>query len=158
VDDLDALPKPMQDDMPLIVGGNGGPRSAALAARFASEYNMPHADPATVGRARAALDAACEAVGRDPATLPLSLMNGFLIGAADREVRARAERVARVQDVPADPTQLAPVWIVGTPEQVIARLREYADAGLERVMLQHHLVDDDDVLELIAAEIAPAIA
>ena len=38
--DLDAEPKPVQrPHPPLIVGGNAGPRSCALAARFADEYN-----------------------------------------------------------------------------------------------------------------------
>ena len=40
VDDLRAQPKPVQQPRPtLLVGGSGGPRSMALAARFADEYN-----------------------------------------------------------------------------------------------------------------------
>ncbi|MDQ2621851.1 MAG: LLM class flavin-dependent oxidoreductase [Actinomycetota bacterium] len=39
---VNALPKPVQQPMPLILGGNAGPRGAALAARFASEYNTPN--------------------------------------------------------------------------------------------------------------------
>ncbi len=43
VRDLDALPKPVQRPRPnLIVGGSGGPRSLALAARLADEYNTGH--------------------------------------------------------------------------------------------------------------------
>ena len=41
---------------------------------------------------------------------------------------------------------------------MIARLRAYEAVGVERVMLQHHLVRDDAALELIAAEIMPAFA
>jgi F420-dependent oxidoreductase-like protein len=158
IEALDARPKPVQEPHPpLILGGAAGPRSAALAARFATEYNVVHADPATATRARAALDAACVAAGRDRTSLRLSLMNGFLIGADEADVGARAERLAEWRGKAVDLDELARSWIVGTPDRVIARLREYADAGVERVMLQHHLIDDDAALELIASEVAPAL-
>src|SRR5947209_16088 len=42
VEELDALPKPLQQPHPrLLVGGSGGPRSLALAAKWADEYNTP---------------------------------------------------------------------------------------------------------------------
>jgi F420-dependent oxidoreductase-like protein len=73
IDDLDALPKPVQQPHPpLLVGGSGGPRSLALAARWADEYNMPFASPERCRAVRARLDEACEKEGREP--LPLSVM------------------------------------------------------------------------------------
>ena len=39
-----------------------------------------------------------------------------------------------------------------------ARLREYEAAGVERVMLQHHLFEDLDALEILGAEVIPALA
>ena len=159
VEDLDALPKPAQQPHPpLIMGGGAGPRSASLAARHATEYNVVHADPGSAAEARDRLDAACEAAGRDPATLRFSLMDGFLVGADEADLRARADRLAEWRGDAVDLDELARTWIVGTPERVVARLREYADAGVERVMLQHHLYEDDDALELIASEVAPALA
>jgi F420-dependent oxidoreductase-like protein len=73
IENLDALPKPLQQPHPnLIVGGSGGPRSLALAARFADEYNTPFAAVERCREIRAKLDEACEKEGREP--LPLSLM------------------------------------------------------------------------------------
>jgi F420-dependent oxidoreductase-like protein len=157
VTDLDARPKPVQDPVPLIMGGAGGPRSAALAARSATEYNVVHVDPATAAATRGRLEAACREIGRDPATLGFSMMNGFVVGADDAEVRARAERIAAWRGVPATVEELAETWIVGTPDRVVERLLEYREAGVERVMLQHHLIDDDAALELMAREVAPRI-
>lgn len=74
VRDLDALPKPLERP-PLLLGGRGGPRSLALAARFADEYNTFHMSPDECREVRAGLDAACEKEDRDPASLPLSLMD-----------------------------------------------------------------------------------
>ena len=79
--ELDALPKPVQQPRPpLILGGRGGPRSARLAARYADEYNCVMAVAEEVAEIRARLDRACEAEGRDPATLPLSMMTTWLVG------------------------------------------------------------------------------
>ena len=73
IEDLDALPKPVQQPHPpLIVGGSGGPRSLGLAARWADEYNMPFASPERCREVRARLAEACEKEGREP--LPLSVM------------------------------------------------------------------------------------
>jgi alkanesulfonate monooxygenase SsuD/methylene tetrahydromethanopterin reductase-like flavin-dependent oxidoreductase (luciferase family) len=74
VRDLDALPKPLERPR-LLLGGRGGPRSLALAARLADEYNTVHISVDECRELRARLDQACEREGRDPATLPLSLMD-----------------------------------------------------------------------------------
>ena len=143
-----------------VMGGAAGPRGAALAARFAAEYNVVHATPAdAAAAARARCDAACEQAGRDPATLRFSLMHGFLIG-ADEDDCARARRAARGVAGRARRTldELRRDWLAGTPDEVVARLREYEAAGVERVMLQHLLHRDIEALELIAAEVLPAFA
>src|SRR3954449_4566154 len=74
VKELDALPKPLERPR-LLLGGRGGPRSLALAARFADEYNTFHMTADECRQVRAGLDEACEREGRDPASLPLSLMD-----------------------------------------------------------------------------------
>jgi F420-dependent oxidoreductase-like protein len=155
---LDALPKPVQDPLPLLMGGAAAPRGAALAARFAAEYNVVHASPADAAAARERLRAACAQAGRDPATLTFSLMHAFLIGSDEADLRARAERFAEWQGEPVDLAQKRRDWLAGTPEEVIARLREFEAAGVERVMLQHLLHRDTAALELIAAEVLPAFA
>ncbi|BBY35612.1 luciferase [Mycolicibacter minnesotensis] len=65
----DALcePKPVQSPLPLLIGGTG-PRMLRLVARHAQEWNQWSA-PGGFGERSAALDAACEKQGRDPATV-----------------------------------------------------------------------------------------
>ena len=156
VADLDALPKPVQDPLPLLMGGAAAPRGAALAARFATEYNVVHQTPEDADAARERIAAACAEAGRDPATITFSLMHGFLIGADEDDLRERGERLsARTGMSVAD---LRAGWLAGTPEQFAARLREYEAVGVERVMLQHLLVDDHAALELIASAVVPALA
>jgi alkanesulfonate monooxygenase SsuD/methylene tetrahydromethanopterin reductase-like flavin-dependent oxidoreductase (luciferase family) len=155
---LDAQPKPVQRPRPpLIMGGSAGPRSAALAARYADEYNTPFATLDAVATRRAAVTKACEAAGREP--LPFSLMTGFVVGADEAELRDRAARLgerigstadALVNDPPAG-------WIVGTTERAAEQLGALRDAGVHRVMCQNLLHDDLDVLALIS-QLAPHVA
>ena len=158
LEDLDAQPKPVQSPRPpLIMGGSAGPRSVALAARYADEYNTPFATLDDVRTRRDAVIGACEAAGRDP--LPFSIMTGFLVGRDESELRDRAGRLAERIGSSAD-TLLSdppPAWIVGTTERAAAQLTALRDAGVHRVMCQNLLHDDLDVLALIET-LAPQVA
>src|SRR4051794_30189353 len=74
VRELDALPKPIERPR-MLLGGRGGPRSLELGARYADEYNTVHISADECRELRGRLDEACEREGRDPASLPLSLMD-----------------------------------------------------------------------------------
>ena len=158
IDDLDALPKPVQRPLPLLMGGGAKSRGAALAARYAAEYNVVYAAPDEARASRERLVAACRDAGRDPATLCFSLRHGFVIGADDADVRARADRLAEWRGAPVALDELRRTWLAGTPGEIVERLREYEAAGVERVMLQHNLFRDHEALELIAAEVVPAFS
>jgi F420-dependent oxidoreductase-like protein len=163
VEDLDAQPKPVQQPHPpFIVGGSAAPRGARLGARWADEYNFAFASPEQAAEKRHAVHEACRDVGRDPATIVVSLMTGLVLGADRDEVARSAGEIARhqgkhVEDPHAYAAELAGNWIVGTPDEVVARLREYEAAGVERVFLQHLLHRDLDAVELLAREVIPAL-
>lgn len=154
------LPRPVQrPHPPIIVGGGAGPRSAALAARWADEYNVVYVDPAGAKQRMERLSAACQAVGRDPTTLRRSLLAKAVVGATEDDVRRRTAEVMRWTgedgDVDAYLGDLRAQHVAGTPEQVLERLAEYAAVGIERVLLQHLVHGDQDAVELIGREIVP---
>lgn len=69
-----ALPKPVRRPRLLIlIGGRGPKRTPALAAAFADELNVSYLSPADTAAAFGRARAACRAIGRDPATLRLSV-------------------------------------------------------------------------------------
>jgi alkanesulfonate monooxygenase SsuD/methylene tetrahydromethanopterin reductase-like flavin-dependent oxidoreductase (luciferase family) len=47
--------------------------------------------------------------------------------------------------------------IVGTPDRAIERLREYAAVGVQRIFLNHELYDDLDMLDVMTADVLPAV-
>jgi len=150
---LDALPKPVQRPRPnLLLGGRGGPRSIDLGARVADEYNTVHKTVAEIAAIRRQLDERCAAHGRAP--IPLSQMATVLIGADAGEVRDRAAQLAEWKGIDGGADGLLAAagddWIVGTADEVAERFAQLADAGLERVMVQHLLHRDLDAVGLLA--------
>jgi alkanesulfonate monooxygenase SsuD/methylene tetrahydromethanopterin reductase-like flavin-dependent oxidoreductase (luciferase family) len=158
---VDALPKPVQARLPIIVGGNAAPRSAAVAARFADEYNTPLPAPELIAPRRDAVARAWTEAGRDPDSVRFSIMTGLLVGRDEAELLDRAGRLAALQgsgrsardELAATPAS----WIAGTVDAVAERLRALADLGVDRVMLQLLLHDDLDQLALIGGELAGAV-
>jgi alkanesulfonate monooxygenase SsuD/methylene tetrahydromethanopterin reductase-like flavin-dependent oxidoreductase (luciferase family) len=127
---------------------------------LADEYNLVFDTPEAARGARERLDRACEVAGRDPATLPLSLMTRFVIAADERQYRARIGRLAVLanEDVEGGLATEDGAWIIGTPEQVSERIAAFRAAGVERFMLQHLDYTDLDSLELFAEAVMAAAA
>jgi F420-dependent oxidoreductase-like protein len=129
-----SLPRPLQrPHPPLILGGTAKPRSAALAARFAQEYNTVNAPVEECRARREALTRACVEAGRDPATLVFSLMTAAAVG---RDRAEADERLARLLELTGRP-EPSPGWIVGTLGEAGEQLGRLAGVGVERVFLQH---------------------
>ncbi len=138
----------------LLAGGEGSPRSIRIAARYADEFNLSSSSPGTARAKFAALTAACEAIGRDPATMARSVMSGVLIGRTEAELaRRKAGLLAAFgNEFGGDEWFDArePRWILGTPDEAQAMVARFADAGTERIMLQDFVPRDLDMIDLMA--------
>jgi alkanesulfonate monooxygenase SsuD/methylene tetrahydromethanopterin reductase-like flavin-dependent oxidoreductase (luciferase family) len=141
---------------PLIIGGSARRGTADPAVRFADEYNTYGIDPAEAVRRRKRLDEACERGGRDPSTLRFSLMTPFLLDLD--HARRFVKRYPGAGSADEWFGELRRRGLAGGPEELVAGLREFEAAGVERVMLQHVVHEDLDVVATIGREIAPAMA
>lgn len=163
LDGCPALPKPYQQPHPpLIIGGGAGPRSAALAARWADEYDIVYVDPAGAKERVDRVSAACDAIGRDPASVRRSLLTKTIVGTNEQEVRRRASELMAWQnengDIGAFVEDLRAKHLIGTVDEVMSRLAEYAAAGIQKVLV-HQLVHTDlESVEQIGREVVPAAA
>jgi F420-dependent oxidoreductase-like protein len=163
LEDVNPLPKPAQRPRPtLLVGGAAGPRSAELAARFADEYNTTGATLDDCKQRRDKLASAWQQAGRDPDTLRFSLMTTTVVGRDRGELRDRLARLLertgsgeRPEDLLANPPER---WLLGTVDEVIEKLHALRAAGVDRVMLQHLVHDDLDMIALLGSSVVPAVA
>ncbi|MEV0681246.1 LLM class F420-dependent oxidoreductase [Actinosynnema sp. NPDC050436] len=150
--DSPALPKPAQSRVPVVIGGKGAKRTPALAARYATEFNLPFVDPEFAAGQFERVDAACREIGRDPATMTRSAGLVLCVGRDDAEVARRAAAIGR------DVAELKENGLAGTPAEVVERLGGWRErTGISRVYLQVLDLADLDHLELVAAEVAPQV-
>jgi len=160
LDGLTANPKPLQQPRPpLILGGRAGRRSLALAVRFADEYNVIFATPEECAEFRGRVESACEQAGREP--LRFSLMTACVVGSDRADLVKRARGRLEVTGEKADPERYvrerAGGKVLGTVDEVVEQLHAYEKAGVDRVFLQHLAHHDIEMVELIAAEVLPAL-
>jgi F420-dependent oxidoreductase-like protein len=149
--DSPALPKPTQARVPVIVGGGGAKRTPAMAARFATEFNLPFPDFADVPAKFAGVRAACEAIGRDPRELVYSAALIAVAGADEAEFARRAAAVGR------EPAELREHGVAGTTAEIVDRLGALAADGVECVYLQIMDLADLDHLDFLAREVMPQL-
>jgi alkanesulfonate monooxygenase SsuD/methylene tetrahydromethanopterin reductase-like flavin-dependent oxidoreductase (luciferase family) len=143
----------------IIVGGSGSPRSYRLAARWADEFNLSSSSPAKAAEVITALDEACRAIGRDPATLARSTMAGVLVGRDAEEVASRERALLgafgpdELGDGEAWLEERRNRWVYGTPDQARAQLARFAEVGLARIMLQDFLPWDLEMIDVMGEQL-----
>nr|MDQ3990259.1 LLM class flavin-dependent oxidoreductase [Actinomycetota bacterium] len=150
LEDSPALPKPVQERIPIVIGGTGARRTPVLAARFATEFNVPFVDVPTAVAAFDRVAAACTDIGRDPGGIIRSAALVTCVGRDDAEVARRAEAIGH------EAGELRENGLAGTPAEVTDRIGRWREAtGVSRLYLQLLDVGDLDHVELIAEEILP---
>lgn len=149
--DAPALPKPVQDRVPVIVGGGGPRRTPALAARFATEYNQAFPELDTIGKRIARIHEALETAGRAPESLTQSVALVLAVGSDEAEFARRAAAIGR------EPAELREHGVAGTVSEAVDLLGSLRDQGVERVYLQVLDLQDLDHLDLVAREVAPQL-
>jgi F420-dependent oxidoreductase-like protein len=154
VTDSPALPKPVQRPHPPIIIGGGGPkRTPALAAKFAAEFNAPFMPLETVASTFDRVRAAVADAGRAPDSLAYSAAFVACAGRDDAQVAARAAAIGREVDELRGNSPL-----VGTPSEIVDKLAQFAEIGVQRVYLQLLDISDLDHLDLFAAEVLPQLS
>lgn len=150
--DSPALPKPAQrPGPPVLIGGHGKRRTPALAARYAAEINVPFGSLEANRVMFERTERACEEIGRDPGELVRSSALVLCVGSDEAEIARRAAAIGR------EVGELRENGLAGTPEEVVEKLRAYAELGSTRAYLQVLDLADLDHLELVAAEVAPHV-
>jgi F420-dependent oxidoreductase-like protein len=146
-----ALPKPVQDPLPIIIGGHGPRRTPALAARFAAEFNTAFPPKHEIAGRFANVWRACEDAGRDPGSLICSVALTTTAGATEADVARRALAIGRTAG------DMRSTGIAGTAQEVVDTICWLGELGASRVYLQVLDLHDLDHLEFIATEVMPHV-
>ena len=143
-------PRPLQERVPLLVGGSGEQRTLALVARYADACNL-FGEAATVRHKLSVLHSHCAAAGRDPAAIRVTQLSSVLVGGSPEEVSARAESL---RPRGASPEAFLARVRAGTVEDHIGRFRELAEAGVQTAIVSLADLDGPEPVRRFAPIIA----
>ncbi|GAA5061723.1 LLM class F420-dependent oxidoreductase [Nocardia callitridis] len=148
--DSPALPKPVQQPVPVLIGGLGATRTPRLAAEYATEFNIPFASVEDSAQQFDRVRAAAKERGRGD---DLVYSNALVacVGANDAEVARRAAVIGRAVD------ELKANGLAGSPAEVVEKIGRYREIGASRVYLQILDLADLDHLALIAEQVLPQV-
>jgi F420-dependent oxidoreductase-like protein len=152
LDAAPALPKPVQSPVPVIVGGGGPKRTPALAARFATEYNIGFVAEDVVAEKFAVVRAACESAGRDPGTLKYSVALPTILGADDRTIERRAAAIGQTREQFDNGANL-----IGSAAQIADKVERLRAIGADRVYFQLLDLRDVEHADEIGTDLLPLL-
>lgn len=131
VPDTSCYPRPLQERIPIMIGGSGERRTLRLVAAEADACNL-FGEPDVVRHKVAVLARHCEAIGRDPATVSVSHLSTALVGNDAAQVKQLVE-ATRPPKVSAE--RHARAVNAGTVEQHLARVGRFVEAGVDHVVV-----------------------
>jgi alkanesulfonate monooxygenase SsuD/methylene tetrahydromethanopterin reductase-like flavin-dependent oxidoreductase (luciferase family) len=138
-------PKPVQDPLPILIGGIGEELSMRVVAESADIWNnWTSPDLETYQQKLAALHRHCADLGRNPDEIRKSMHIKPLVGETEAEVQERA------------PSQPRNRW-QGTPEQLVEHLLSFVRLGVGDFVFMLDVPTDLRSLELIATKVAPVV-
>jgi F420-dependent oxidoreductase-like protein len=141
-----AEPKPLQQPLPILIGGKGD-RMMGVIAKYADEWNMwGLAD--TIAERSAVLEQRCEAIGRDPSS-----------------IRRSAQALVRLTDDPAAAERFVAgtggrAAVAGTTAQIAEACADWAAIGLDEVIVPDFALGRGarklEAMDAIVSEVAAA--
>ncbi len=132
-------PRPIQEHLPIWVGGGGEQRTLRIVAEHADGWNVPFVDPATFAHKRDVLHRHCADFGRDPGGIRCAANVG--LAWTDESLRQQFGNIA---------DRVAPGVLRGSVEEVVDRIGQYVDAGADQVNLALRAPFDVESLEAFA--------
>jgi F420-dependent oxidoreductase-like protein len=133
-------PRPVQERLPIWIGGGGEKRTLRIAARHADGWNVPFVTPELFGHKCRVLDEHCEREGRDPS----AVRRAVNVGLAWTEDSLQQQFGAIAEFVRGG-------VLSGSDDQVLDTIGRYVDAGADQVNIALRAPFDLDAIERLSA-------
>jgi alkanesulfonate monooxygenase SsuD/methylene tetrahydromethanopterin reductase-like flavin-dependent oxidoreductase (luciferase family) len=152
VRDMPIVPGPVQRPRPpIVVGGVGEKFTLPLVARYADVWNVPTYALGDLEHKVTVLRTICEDIGRDPAEIVMSV-EAVMALAPDQAALARVSEVAE-RRFGGPGFGLREGGLVGTPSQIVDRIKEWESLGFGQIVLFTHDRASDETLDLLASAV-----
>jgi len=155
-EDLVLLPRPVQDHLPIMIGGSGERKTLRTVARYADQWNAM----GSVEKLRHKVEVLrghCDAVGRDIGQIQLTAGCKPIIRDTEAEARRLWEAQMAHNHTPMSDVENDDTFWVGTPEQVAAQMIARRDLGFTTFLAEMAAPYDDETLERWLGEVLPMV-
>lgn len=156
VKDIPSLPRPVQRPRPpVLVGGMSEKHTLPLVARYADAWNIPVYGLVDLPNKTRVLEAECEKIGRDPATIRRSLQS--ITAVADDDSGLEAARAAMKKRYGASPRYGLDDGFVGTPAMLVDRIGGFIESGITSFMFYSAVKTADATMRALAERVLPQV-
>lgn len=148
-------PNPIQKPYPpIMIGGGGEKRTLRVVAKHADIWNW-FGGPETFRRKLAILLEHCAAVGRDPREIEISWAGNIGVVTPTRSRASILDELCRRRSQPIEAVE--PEVLVGTPEELESRIREFISLGVTHFINSAIPPYDIESVKLFAEKVIPRI-
>jgi alkanesulfonate monooxygenase SsuD/methylene tetrahydromethanopterin reductase-like flavin-dependent oxidoreductase (luciferase family) len=154
--DLRLLPTPLQEHLPIMIGGSGEKKTLRSVAKYADMWNAMGSTEKLRHKVEV-LRGHCEAVGRDMAEIELTCGCKPIIRSTEAEARRLWEAQMEHNRTPMSDVETDDTFWVGTPEQVAQEMIDRRALGFGTFLAELAAPFDDETIERWIGEVKPMV-
>lgn len=154
VEDASNLPMPVQDKLPIWIGGLGEKKTLKIVAKHADGWNAAYTSVKNFARLNGVLNNWCEKQDRDPAELRRSVNLAFNLVMDEKQLEKERENLRR--DWGPVASRIEEGALLCTPDQAVDRILKYAEAGADQVNVALRAPFHAEALDAYLEEVIPA--
>jgi alkanesulfonate monooxygenase SsuD/methylene tetrahydromethanopterin reductase-like flavin-dependent oxidoreductase (luciferase family) len=155
VDNCSALPRPVQERLPIWIGGIGEKKMLRLIARHADGWNCAYISVDEFERLNGVLDDWCETEGTNAAAIRRGINLSFNVKTTAKAAVEEDQRLKAQWGKGYD--RIAGGALLGMPDAVVERLLAYVRAGATDINIALRAPWDADALQVYLTEVIPAV-
>ncbi|MEM1232431.1 MAG: LLM class flavin-dependent oxidoreductase [Pseudomonadota bacterium] len=156
VDDASCLPAPVQERLPIWIGGVGEKRTLAIVAERADGWNAAYLPASEFKRLNGVLDGWCDQVGRAPLSLRRGVNLAFHLAAAPGGLAAQEARIE--QDWGGGAARIREGALLADSSQAaVDQLMAYVEAGATDINVALRAPWDEAALDRYLSDVMPAV-
>ena len=155
-DHLRIEPRPVQDHLPIMIGGGGERKTLRIVAEYADLWNV-FGMPDTVAHKDQVLRAHCAEVRRDPESIERSVGCKVIIRSTEAAARERYEETIRHNRIAPERLEGDVTWWVGTPAQIAERIGAYRAIGVHTFLCETPAPYDVETMESLIGVVKPMV-
>jgi alkanesulfonate monooxygenase SsuD/methylene tetrahydromethanopterin reductase-like flavin-dependent oxidoreductase (luciferase family) len=154
--DLKLNPKPLQDHLPIMIGGSGEKKTLRTVAAYADQWNA-FGSPEVLAHKDQVLRDHCETVGRDHTGIERTVGGKIVIRDTEAEARRVLEDLMEHNRTPMANIEDDDTFWVGTAAEMLERFLAYREVGFDTVLVEMPAPYDRETMEKLVEVVRPGV-